>query len=131
MIDKREKAYQAMAPFIADFVRDLNNMSDDGWSVLVEGTRDQNALRALGYEGDLLTVSQLGKHGGEVIGRRKGVIIMTDLDSEGALLAARFVKRLHHDGVKASLNERRRLKAISHGIFLHIENLSRFSEQEG
>jgi 5S rRNA maturation endonuclease (ribonuclease M5) len=54
-------------------------------------------------------------------------VILTDLDREGGVLAARFMKSLSHDGLAASLVERRRLKSASKGIFLHIENLARFS----
>jgi len=32
--------------------------------------------------------------------------------------------------VRASLVERRRLKAASRGVFLHVENLSRFAKAE-
>jgi hypothetical protein len=53
------------------------------------------------------------------------------LDREGAVLAARYIKRLSHDGFRISLRERQRLKNASHGVFLHVENLSRFARLEG
>ena len=129
-IDKRERDYQAFGAFLADFVRDLNNSSEDGWSLLVEGVRDQRALRKLGYDGDLLPVSVFARKGAPFPAGAKKVIILTDLDREGAVLASKFVKRLSHEGVRASLSERRRLKAASRGVFLHIENLSRFASPE-
>ncbi|HKT21203.1 MAG TPA: hypothetical protein VJR06_01075 [Nitrososphaerales archaeon] len=58
------------------------------------------------------------------------MIILTDLDREGTLLASKFVKRLTHDGVQISLSERRRLKAASRGVFLHVENLGKFARPE-
>ena len=127
MIDKREKVYQAFGAFLVGFVRDLNDRSADGWSLLVEGPRDIRALRRLGYDGSLVTVYILGRNGAEALGGAKGVVILTDLDREGAVLAAKFVKRLSHEGISASLSERRRLKAASRGVFLHIENLGRFA----
>ena len=130
MIDKRERVYQAFGSFLSDFVRDLNDRSDDGWSLLVEGLRDQKALRRLGYEGSLVTVSQLGRSGATALGSAKKVIILTDLDREGTLLASKFVRKLKHDGLVTSLSERRRLKAGSRGVFLHIENLARFAWQD-
>lgn len=127
MIDKRERAYQAFGGFLTGFVRDLNQLSEDGWSVLVEGQRDEKALRKLGFKGVLSTVGAVARLGPEALGTDK-VVVLTDLDREGAVLAARHVKLLAHEGFKTSLSERRRLKAASRGVFLHIENLSRFGD---
>ena len=126
-IDKRERMYQEFGTFLGGFVRDLNNCFEDGWVLLVEGLRDERALRKLGYEGNLLTVSEFGRKGVAALGGAKRVIILTDLDREGTVLASKFVKTLSHEGVQASLSERRRLKAASRGVFLHIENLARFA----
>jgi 5S rRNA maturation endonuclease (ribonuclease M5) len=128
MINKREKTYQAFAAFVIEFVHDLNQMSEDGWALLVEGKRDERALRELGYRGVIATVSSRARMGGKAFGKFKKVIILTDLDREGGTLAARFIKSLSHEGFLTSLAERRRLKSASKGVFLHIENLSRFSE---
>ncbi len=130
MIDKRERVYQAFGGFLHDFVRDLNNLSQDGWSLLVEGPRDGVALRKLGYRGSLSTVSSLVRSGTSVFGQEKKVVILTDLDREGTVLAAKHLKRLNHEGFRTSLVERRRLKGASRGVFLHIENLARFAEPE-
>ena len=127
---RREREYQAFAAFLVGFVRDLNNSSEDGWSVLVEGPRDQSALRKLGYSGGLVTGSSLARKGRR-LGSPKKVIILTDLDREGTFLASKSVKRLRHDGAKVSLAERSRLKAASRGVFLHVENLARFAGPEG
>ncbi|MDA4124410.1 MAG: hypothetical protein OK438_03035 [Thaumarchaeota archaeon] len=128
MIDKREKAYQEFGVFLTRFITDLNHLSEGGWSLLVEGKRDETALRVLGFQGHLVSVSALGRSGIEAFGTSDRVIILTDLDREGAVLAARFTKRLSHEGLRTSLVERRRLKRASKGVFLHIENLSRFAE---
>jgi 5S rRNA maturation endonuclease (ribonuclease M5) len=130
MIDKRERVYQAFGGFLRDFVRDLNNLSQDGWSLLIEGPRDEKALRKLGYRGSLSTVSALVRNGTAVFGQKRKVVILTDLDREGTVLASRQLKRLIHEGFRTSLAERRRLKGASRGVFLHIENLARFAEPE-
>ena len=130
MIDKRQKAFQAFGEFLSDFVRDLNHRSEDGWALLVEGRRDERAMRELGYVGTMATVSAYSRKGGLAFGRSEGVVILTDLDREGGTLAARFVKRLSHEGFGTSLAERKRLKAASKGVFLHVENLSRFADGE-
>ena len=127
MIDKREKERQAFGEFLQGLVTDLNHLSVDGWSLLVEGQRDHRALRKLGYLGNLVTISSMRRGGNDLFEGNKRVVILTDLDREGAVLAARYIKRLSHDGFRTSLRERQRLKNASHGVFLHIENLARFA----
>ncbi len=128
MIDRKQKRFQAFAAFLSAFVYHLNQMSSEGWALLVEGRRDENALRELGYEGVLATVGSLARGIEPAFHGSRKVIILTDLDREGGVLAARFVKKLSHEGIRTTLAERKRLKAASHGTFLHIENLSRFAE---
>jgi len=130
-IDKRERAIQVFGEFLRGFVQDLNHRSEEGWSILVEGKRDEMAIKGLGYGGLVVTVSAYSRRRGRAFGECSGVIVLTDLDREGATLASRFVKALSHDGLSTSLAERKRLKAASRGVFLHIENLSRFAETEG
>ena len=131
MIHKKPKTYEEFSEFLRGFVTDLNNLSEDGWSVLVEGPRDAQALRRLGCVGNVVTVSSVVRKGNKVFDKDGRVVILTDLDREGAVLAARYIKRLSHDGFRTSLLERQRLKNASHGVFLHVENLSRFAQVEG
>ena len=119
---------QAFGAFLTEFVRDLNHRSEDGWTLLVEGKRDVKALRGLGFTGGIATISSFSRLGWRAFNGSRRVIILTDLDREGGTLAARSVKRLSHEGLAHSLAERRRLKVASRGVFLHIENLSRFAE---
>jgi len=128
LLHKKKKAYEDFGEFLRGFVTDLNNLSEDGWSILVEGQRDVRAFRKLGYVGKVVTLSSVVRKGNMAFDGDKKVIILTDLDREGAVLAARYIKRLSHDGFRTSLRERQRLKNASHGVFLHVENLSRFAE---
>jgi 5S rRNA maturation endonuclease (ribonuclease M5) len=130
LIDKREKLYQAFGVFVRGFVTDLNFLSEEGWSLLVEGKRDAQALRKLGFVGDLVTVSSVGRSGTSAFGVSRKVVILTDLDREGAVLASKFLKRLDHEGFRTSMRERLRLKTASRGVFLHVENLSRFAQSD-
>jgi len=128
MIDKQKKAIDTFAIFTQGFARDLNVLSEEGWSVLVEGQRDESALRSLGYRGKVVLVSAVKRKGVEAFNGSRKVVILTDLDREGAFLASSYLKLLAHEGFRTSLAERRRLKRASRGVFLHIENLSRFEE---
>ena len=130
MLYKREKTYEEFGAFLDAFVSDLNNLAEDGWSILVEGPRDSRALRKLGCTGNVVTVSSVGRRGRAAFADCMKVIILTDLDREGAVLASRYIRRLSHEGFRTSLRERQRLKNASHGVFLHIENLSRFARND-
>ena len=121
---------QAFAAFLTDYLRDLNHLSDDGWALLVEGKRDEAALRQLGFRGILVTKASFRLSGRKAFGASKKVVVLTDLDREGSLLASRYVKELRHEGLKSSLSERHRLKRATRGVFLHIENLSRFADSD-
>jgi len=128
VINKHLRAVEAFGTFVSDFTRDLNHLSDEGWSVLVEGQRDERALRKLGFRGHIASTFSVGKKGVAAFGNSRKVIILTDLDREGAVLASRYLRILSHEGLRVSLAERRRLKHASKGVFLHIENLSRFED---
>jgi 5S rRNA maturation endonuclease (ribonuclease M5) len=128
MIDKRQKVIDSFGAFVSGFVRDLNQLSDDGWSILVEGQRDERALRRLGFRGHLVSISSVRRKGMGAFEDLRKVVILTDLDREGAVLASRYLKALTHEGLRTSLAERRRLKYASRGVFLQIENLSRFAD---
>lgn len=130
LLDKRTRVYQAFSGFLIDFARDLNHLSEGGWALLVEGPRDVRAVRKLGYRGAVVTVGAVGRRGPMAFGEARKVMILTDLDREGAGLASRYVRELAHEGLQTSLRERRRLKAASRGVFLHVENLARFGQSE-
>jgi len=121
-----ERKFQAFVEFLIAFVHDLNEMSREGAVVFVEGKRDAAALAELGYRGRVLTAASLTS-GSAPPRRAKLVVILTDLDTEGRRLAARYTKLFSHMGVHSTLVARRRLSSGSRGKFLHIENLRRFA----
>ena len=123
------RRFGEFASFLQGLVKELNDLSEEGAAVLVEGKRDAAALRGLGYTGPLFTVSILTSTAAARERLRRDVstmVILTDLDSEGRRLASRYVKFLSHEGVSASLAQRRRLSMASRGVFMHVENLRRF-----
>jgi len=128
-MQREERRFREFASFLRDFVKELNDLSSEGAAVLVEGKRDEAALAGLGYSGQIFTVAILTANAASREKLRQGVrkmIILTDMDSEGRRLAARYVKFLNKEGVPVSLAQRRRLSKASRGVFLHVENLRRF-----
>jgi len=129
MRDKHKQTIDVFGEFVIGFVRDLNNLSERGWGVLVEGQRDEDALGRLGFLGNIAQLSDFRREGVKAFGGLKKVVILTDLDREGSVLASRCVKELVHEGLTVSLAERRRLRHSSKGLFLHVENLVRFEDR--
>ena len=128
------RRFQRFEEFLPGFVKELNDISSAGGAVLVEGKRDVLALRGLGYSGrmfssNVLAASEASRQ--ELRETAGLVVILTDLDSEGRRLASRYVKFLATEGLKSSLAQRKRLAAATKGVFLHIENLSRFAPEAG
>ncbi|MDV3293032.1 MAG: hypothetical protein LYZ70_02055 [Nitrososphaerales archaeon] len=126
----KERRFEAFVDFLNKFVFDLNQMALEGWGVIVEGARDEEAVRILGYVGPLVTIASIARLGTEALLPLRKFVILTDLDREGRVLAARYVKMLSHEGFRTSLVERKRLRLASRGVFRHVENLSRFSRHE-
>jgi len=129
-IEREERRFRDLSAFLVDLAKELNDLSEEGAAVLVEGKRDAAAMRALGYDGPLFTVSILTSSPAareRLRAEVKRMVIMTDLDSEGRRLASRYIRFLSHEGIPASLDQRRRLSRASRGVFLHIENLRRFA----
>ena len=126
-----EKRYSEFVYSLKALVIDLNHLANEGWVVLVEGPRDVKALTGIGYRGGVVQASTLKRGARLSLGKVRGIVVLTDLDREGRRLAGRYARMLVHDGYEVSLDERRRLLAASGGVFRHVENLSRFSEQLG
>jgi 5S rRNA maturation endonuclease (ribonuclease M5) len=123
----RDQRYSDIVEFLVGFVDELNVLASEGAAVLVEGQRDSRALSDLGYEGKILTKASLSWERLESSLRGvRTIIILTDMDREGGRLAAKYVTFLHTMRIGISLSQRRRLRRASRGVFLHIENLSRF-----
>jgi 5S rRNA maturation endonuclease (ribonuclease M5) len=121
-----ERRHQQFIEFLVGFIRELNDLSGDGAMVLVEGKRDAAALVELGYIGGIVTSSTV-KSGSPMVRRAERIVILTDLDTEGRRLAARYIKLFSRMGIQTTLAPRGRLSRGSHGKFLHIENLIRFA----
>ena len=124
----RGNKHAEFVEFLVSFIDELNSIAAEGAVVLVEGQRDRRALLDLGYSGRVVTKASLTPARIDTsLQGAKSVIILTDMDKEGRKLASTYVGLFRPMGVKTSLIERRRLKHASHGVFLHIENLSRFA----
>ncbi len=114
---------------LSDLVTTLNQESDEGALVVVEGRRDVRALSMLGFRGESLMLCN--NHSVidlvEKAVNYKKVILLFDFDRTGRYLTRKAISLLERRS-KIDLNCRRRLRMASHGRIRYIEELGRFHE---
>ncbi len=115
---------------LKSFLKKLDDEANDGAIVVVEGLRDEEALRSLGFSGTLFRLCQSSgvKQLLIVASAFKKAIVLTDLDRKGGILAARVVQTLQSKNIRVDLFFRRELKSIMRGKIRSIEDLKRFKD---
>jgi 5S rRNA maturation endonuclease (ribonuclease M5) len=107
---------------IRKFVIHLNSQKDS--VVVVEGKRDSNALRKLGFSGKILEFHSfrgLVKFS-DSVAKYKNVILLLDGDKKGRYLTKRIIDLLAHR-VKIDLSFKKKLVSITKGKIRFIEQL--------
>ena len=104
------------------FVKHLNSKKDS--VVIVEGKRDSNALRKLGFSGKIL---EFHSFKGIVIfsdsvAKYKNIILLLDGDRKGRYLTRRIIDILEHR-TKIDLSFKKKLVSITKGKIRFIEQL--------
>jgi 5S rRNA maturation endonuclease (ribonuclease M5) len=101
--------------------------------VLVEGQRDVEALRSLGYIGDIATCSRFCVNDTElaemIAGENNRVLVLTDFDQEGNELNTRFSELLERMGVVVEKGLRGQVARLMAALEVHVvEALDNVSE---
>ena len=96
--------------------------------VLVEGPRDVQALKRLGYSGAIEVSNQVGVSDYdllEIIAKRyNNVLVLTDFDREGLSLNLHYSRILEREGVKVERGFRRAIGRLTAAIGVYeIEDL--------
>jgi len=96
---------------------------------VVEGKRDEEALKKLGFSG---RICQFHSFKGltrfvDSMPRYKSLILLLDLDRKGSYLTKRIISQLQHR-MRIDLSFRRKLVAITKGKVRHIENLTLYAD---
>jgi len=108
---------------IKNFIELLNSKSDS--AVIVEGKRDSEALKKLGFSGRVL---EFHKFRGlrkfvDLVSEYKSLIILFDRDRKGRYLTTKIIEQLERR-VKIDLSFKRKLVLITKGKVRTIEELS-------
>ncbi len=112
------------------FMKKLMDEADSGALVVVEGVRDEEALRSLGFKGRVFLLCQGGgvKRLLTVAAGFKKTIVLTDLDRKGRVLAGRIASALQAKNMQVDLYFRRELRCLMRGRVRAIEDLRRFGD---
>ena len=107
---------------LKDFVFELNTIKNG--IVIVEGKRDSNALRRLGYTGKIL---EFHRFAGMVdfadsVAKYERIIILFDRDKKGRTLTGKTIQLLQRR-TKVDLSFKRKLRIITKGKIMFIEQL--------
>jgi 5S rRNA maturation endonuclease (ribonuclease M5) len=110
-------------------VDELRTQSLAGVPVIVEGRRDEAALRRLGIAGTVYCLKATGESRHEFLDRLDGAreaILLTDFDREGKELETWLYKELSQRGVKSDLKLWIRMKSLSRTEVRSVEELPSF-----
>ena len=111
---------------VKDFVKSLNSAHDS--IIVVEGKRDEDALKKLGYSGK---ICQFHSFKGLVkfadsMPKYKNLILLLDSDRKGRYLTKRIIAQLQHRMI-IDLSYRKDLTIVTKGRVKHVEDLSMYA----
>ena len=106
---------------LQEFVLQLNSVNG---VVVVEGKRDFNALRKLGYQGKILEFHKFGGINNFVDSAAKyeKIILLFDRDKKGRYLTGKTIQLLQRR-TKVDLSYKKKLRQITRGKIMFIEQL--------
>ena len=107
----------------------LRNLSESGTPIIVEGRRDEAALRRLGIKGRIFPLKARGESRHEFLDRLDGTrhaVVLTDFDREGKKLETWLYKELLQRGVKSDLKLWTRIKSLARTEIRSVEELPDF-----
>ena len=107
------------------FVNMLNEESNNGAVVVVEGKRDVSALLSVGFNGNVVTLNNFKGVNGLVdnLDKVSKVILMLDMDPKGKYLTHKILKLLQYKGKNVDMFYKRKLAEITKGKVRQIEEI--------
>ena len=117
--------YRKRLERVEELLSELSEYSGRGAIIIVEGKRDILSLKRLGIEGDfeLATRYSLFNFSERIAELGREVIILTDWDRRGDMLAVKLSEYFESFGLRPELQIRNKLKLISQKEIKDIESL--------
>ena len=114
-------------------IEELKICAEQGMPILIEGKKDEIALKNLGINGNFIKVSGSGLKLFEIaeiaVESSSKVIILTDFDKKGTQLAKRLAEDIQSLGSYPNLEIRRKIMGITRKFIKDIESLPRHMKQ--
>jgi 5S rRNA maturation endonuclease (ribonuclease M5) len=110
---------------VQKFVSMLNEESENGAIVVVEGKRDVDALISIGFNGNVVTLNNFKGVNGLVdnLEQVRKVILMLDMDRKGKYLTHKILTLLQYKGRNVDMFYKKKLAEITRGKVRHIEEI--------
>lgn len=117
--------YRKRLERIEELLSELSEYSEGGAIIIVEGKRDVLSLKRLGIEGnfELATRHSLFNFSERIAQFGSQVVILTDWDRRGDLLALKLSGYFESYGLKPELEIRNKLRLISQKEIKDVESL--------
>jgi len=109
-------------------ILELQDMSDMGAIIVVEGRKDVESLRSLGINGEIKLSSQqpLIDITEQLSRCRKNIVILTDWDRKGGMIARKMIDYFQAYGIIPNTDIRRRIGFLVKKRIKDIESLSKY-----
>ena len=113
---------------LEEIILELKELVKAGAIIIVEGRKDEGSLRYLGINGDIQFASQqplldltdsLSKTG-------KEIVILTDWDKKGSLVARKIIRHLSAYGIVPNTKIRLKLRSLSKKRIKDVESLNNY-----
>jgi len=113
-----------------EFIDMLNEEAEYGSVIVVEGKRDVEALKRIGFNGDLIILNHFKGITDFVDNHchiRKKIILLLDMDRTGKHLTSKLVSQLQHKGNNVNLFYKKALAKITNGKIRQVEELAAYA----
>ena len=113
-INIRDRAFQReLLERFSFFLEEVGRLVD---VVIVEGQRDVEALRVLGFTGKIVSCAQLGVSDSELVSNIASeygnVLLLTDFDDEGLTMNQKLTRLFEAQGLKVEIGLRREFRGF-------------------
>jgi 5S rRNA maturation endonuclease (ribonuclease M5) len=116
---------------LEELILELQDMSVTGAIIVVEGRKDVESLRSLGIKGEIKLSSQqpLLDFTEALSGCGKDIVILTDWDRKGGMVARKIIDHLHAYSIIPNTGIRTKIGFLVKKKIKDIESLSRYIEK--